>query len=112
MDKTLNRIIERLEEYERTHKRVDVGQKRRYLLRDCYERLKNFEEDSLMGVSYDKKSLKIRIVSRQIDSCSQAPAFLILVGLSDICTIYTCRGGFIIDLEFNLWRWVKREDCS
>lgn len=112
MDKTLDRIIERLEEHERTHKRVDIGRKRRQLLRDCYERLKYLEEESLMGVHYDKKSLKIRIVSRQIITCSQAPAFLILIGLSDICTINTCRDGFIIDLEFNLWRWVERESCS
>ena len=65
-----------------------------------------------MGVCYDKKSLKIRIISRHIFSCSEAPAFLTLVGLSDICAIETCKGGFIINLEFNLWRWVKKETCS
>lgn len=114
MDELYERIVRTLEEHERTHERVDIGRKRRELLRDCYERFKDFEGDSptLIGVRYNKKSLEIRIVSRRIDACGEAPAFLTLVGLSDLCTIKTCRGGFMIDLEFFLWRWKKKPDCT
>ncbi len=108
MNKSPERIIEALKKYRYTHEKVDIGQKRRRLLRKNYERLKAIEENSSMGVQHNKASAKIRIVSRSLFSCSQAPAFLTLVGISDICAIDTCRGGFIIDLEFNLWMWKKR----
>ncbi len=112
MDKTLRRIIERLEEHERTHKRVDVGKKRRRFIRESYESLKAIEHESQIGVRYDKKSVHIRIISQQIIACSEAPAFLVLVGLSDVCFIDKCRNGFIINLEFNLWQWVERKAPS
>ena len=112
MEHTFKHITEILKEYEHTHKKIDIGKKRRLLIKDCYQRLKILEENSSIGVRYSKSSAKIRIVSRSLLSCSQAPALLTLIGFSDICTIKTCRSGFIIDLEFNLWKWVKREICS
>lgn len=112
MDKTLKRIIERLEEHERTHRRADVGRERRLFIRDSYERLKAIEDEATIGVRYSKSSVKIRIVSNELLSCSQAPALSNLIGLSDICTIRRCRKNVIVDIELFLWHWVKREESS
>ena len=109
MDKTLKNIIKRLEEHEKNHMRVDIGKKKRQLIRDSYQRLKAIEDDAKIGVQYDKKSAHIRIISQHIIACSEAPAFLILISLSDVCSINKCRNGFIINLEFNLWKWIKRD---
>lgn len=110
MDKTLKRIMDRLEEHEQTHKRVDVGRKHRLFIRDSYERLKTIEDKATIGVRYSKSSVKIRIVSTELLSCSQASALSNLIGLSDICSIRRCRKVVIVDIELFLWRWVKREE--
>ncbi|NBH71202.1 hypothetical protein D3Z51_03980 [Clostridiaceae bacterium] len=112
MDKTLRRIIERLEKHERTHKRVDIGRKRRLFIRDSYERLKAIESKASIGVRYSKSSVEIRIVSNELLSCSQAPALSNLIGLSDICSIRKCRRNIIVDIELFLWRWAKKESPS
>ena len=49
MDKTFERIIERLEEHERTHKRVDIGKERRRSIREHYQRLKAIEVGAQMA---------------------------------------------------------------
>lgn len=110
MDKTLKRIIERLQEHERTHKRVDIGRKRRLFIRDSYERLKAIEQEASIGVRYNKRSVKIRIISSDLNACGQAPALLNLIGISDFCFIRRCRRGIMVDIEIFLWRWVKREN--
>ena len=70
--------------------------------RESYERLKAIEDETQIGVHWDRKSVHIRIISQHIIACSKAPALLVLVGFSDVCFIDICRNNFIINLEFNL----------
>lgn len=97
MDKTFERIIERLEEHEAAIK------KRRQMIRDNYRQLKTYEKNfSRLSVHCTKKSIMIRIVSRHIFSCNEKPAFLKLVGLSNVCVIKSHLYGFSIMLVFDL----------
>lgn len=107
MDKILRQIMEKLEKYESTHIKVDIGQKQRYLIRKNYEYLKELEPKSHIGVRYSNTSAIIRIVSQHIFTCRQTPAFFTLVELSDIFIIKRCSNAFIITLVFNLQYWEK-----
>lgn len=111
MDKIFESIKRELKEFETQHIKVDIGKKRRQFIKYCYQNLK-MEEDSLIGVHYDRKSVTIRIVSKGLISCSESPALLYLIGISDVVLISKCRYGFIIDIDFNLWRWKKKKEAT
>ncbi len=109
MDKTFRHIMQTLKEHEATHDRIDIGQKRRRFIRECYQHLKALKKSSLIGVRYkNRKSLTIRIVSKRLISCNEAPVLQNLIGIADVCFMEKCQWGFIIDLKFNLWRWVEK----
>lgn len=110
MDKTFRCIIKRLEEYKKTHRRVDIGRKRRQFIRNSYERLKIIENKASIGVRYNKSYVKMRIVSPDLFSCSQVPTLSDLIGISDTFFIRKCRQGIMVDMEFKLWRWVEKTD--
>ena len=109
MDKTLKYLIEELIAFKSSHEQVSISRKEKRMIKDCYRRLKLLEDDSLMGVHCNEKSVKIRIVSKKLIICHEVPALLNLINISDMCYIDRCKHGFIIDLEFNLWKWKAKE---
>lgn len=106
-DRMFMRLMAKAKDFEKTHRKTDIGKNCRFFIKDNYQRLKQLEPNTKMGVQCDPEWVKIRIVAKSITSCSAAPAFIALVGISDTCFIDTCKNGFIIDLSISLYHWQK-----
>ena len=107
-ERIFNKIKERILEFERTKVKAFLPLKKQQTI-ELYRRLKlEFEGELLAGCKSKPDDIRIRIVCNDILDVAEAGTFLALLKTCDYISIYQRRGKIIIDLQYQLWKWVDK----
>lgn len=109
MDNDFKRMLEKLEQFRRTHIKVQLPD-RHALIKQNYERfVMEHDHEANTLIVEDKNEINITITTTSIMSCDVAGySFNCLVGLANTTSIEIQDGAIVINLWYRLWEWVTR----
>lgn len=108
MDLGFSKLMERMEEFERSHiKRMIPG--RRELIKRIYEDFTLIFDECISSIKENDKEIGICITTKNLISCKEGGyCFNQLIYLADITNMSILEDCIVIKLNFHLWEWVKK----
>ncbi len=106
MTSEYNKILERVEEFERTHIRTEIP-KRRELIKQLYEDFLLIFDDCSATLEEYEDELDMTLFVPNILTCKEGGhCFNTLIYLAEITDMNISEGCIVIQLHFHLWEWV------
>lgn len=108
MDLDVNKLIKRMEEFERTHIRTTIPG-RRELIKQLYEDFLFIYDDCTATMDEHEEDIVITLFIPSLISCREGGhCFNTLVYLSEITDMSIAENCIVIKLCLYLWEWVEK----
>ena len=108
MAKGFERLMAKLEDYERTHRKLLLPEFKKLVLRNYESLTIELENEADFSLWEEEDSIHLTITTDSLLTCDEAHSFNFLFGIANYSKIKIVDNQIVIRLWFRCWEWIEK----